>query len=72
MSTYHPPGVPWFEPWWTRIPAGSSGWAELRSFSERKEGFLKSHLKIHGEWKDCFLYAVLREEWESKDRAAAP
>ena len=35
-----------------------------------EQGFLKSHLKIHGEWKDCFLYAVLREEWESKGRAA--
>ena len=38
----------------------------------RKDGFLKSHQKIHGEWKDCFLYAMLREEWEFTERAAAP
>jgi RimJ/RimL family protein N-acetyltransferase len=44
----------------------------LRSSSERKEGSLKSHHKIHGEWKDCFLYAMLREEWESRERVVAP
>jgi len=28
--------------------------------------------QIHGEWKDCFLYAMLREEWESRERVVAP
>ena len=54
------------------MPENPASGRVLEKVGMRKEGFLKSHLKIHGEWKDCFLYAMLREEWESKERAAAP
>ncbi len=58
--------------WATCLPENPASGRVLEKVGMRKEGFLRSHLKIHGEWKDCFLYAMLREEWESKERAAAP
>ena len=54
--------------WATCLPENPASGRVLEKVGMRKEGFLKSHLKIHGEWKDCFLYAMLREEWGSKAR----
>jgi hypothetical protein len=54
--------------WATCLPENPASGRVLEKVGMRKEGFLKSNLKIHGEWKDCFLYAMLREEWESKER----
>jgi RimJ/RimL family protein N-acetyltransferase len=58
--------------WATCLPENPASGRVLEKVGMRKEGFLKSHLKIHGEWKDSFLYAMLREEWESKERVAPP
>ena len=57
--------------WATCLPENPASGRVLEKIAMRKEGFLRSHLKIHGEWKDCFLYAMLREEWEFRERAPA-
>jgi len=30
----------------------------------RKEGRLRKSYFVHGEWKDLFVYSILREEWK--------
>jgi hypothetical protein len=56
-------------------PAGSSPRCAQLQFAEtvcvleklgtRREGFPRQNLKIHGAWKDSFLYAILEDEWRS-------
>ncbi|MGA2266947.1 MAG: GNAT family protein [Bryobacteraceae bacterium] len=57
--------------WATSLPENPASGRVLERTGMRQEGFLRKHLKIHGEWKDCFLYAILREEWESQQRSPA-
>jgi RimJ/RimL family protein N-acetyltransferase len=35
----------------------------LQKIGMRREGFLVENLKIHGEWKSSFLFAMLAREW---------
>ena len=46
------------------VPVRSDG-PVLEKIGMRKEGCQRKSLKIHGVWRDCFLYAILREEWET-------
>ena len=49
--------------WATCLPENPGSARVLEKVGMRKEGFLVEHLKIHGVWKSCFLYAMLAEEW---------
>ena len=49
--------------WATCLPENPASARVLEKVGMRKEGFLVKHLKIHGEWMSCFLYAMLAEEW---------
>ena len=51
--------------WATCLPENPASARVLEKMGMRKEGFLVGHLKIHGEWKSCSLYAMLAEEWSS-------
>ncbi|MFY9728381.1 MAG: GNAT family protein [Bryobacteraceae bacterium] len=55
--------------WATCFPENPASARVLEKAGMRKEGFLTKNLKIHGEWKSSFLYAMLAEEW---NRAASP
>ena len=49
--------------WATCLPENPASARVLEKVGMRKEGFLVKNLKIHGEWKSSFLYAMLAEEW---------
>jgi len=36
----------------------------LDKIGMRQEGRLRQHARIRGEWRDSFLYAILRSEWD--------
>lgn len=47
----------------TCLPKNPASARVLERIGMRKEGLQLKNLKIHGAWHDCFLYAILREEW---------
>jgi RimJ/RimL family protein N-acetyltransferase len=56
--------------WATCLPENPASSRVLEKIGMRKEGFLLDKLRIHGEWKSCFLYAILDEEWSLAVSAA--
>lgn len=54
--------------WATCLPENPASARVLEKMGFRKEGFLKEYLKIQGVWKDCFLYAILQDEWKGRKR----
>ncbi|HCA48367.1 MAG TPA: GNAT family N-acetyltransferase [Armatimonadetes bacterium] len=44
----------------------------LDKIGMRQEGRLREHLMQRGEWRDSFLYAILRREWDATAGAARP
>ena len=51
--------------WATCLPQNPASARVLKKLGMRREGYLRQHLCIHGAWRDCFLYAMLREEWHA-------
>lgn len=49
--------------WATCLPENPASARVLEKAGMRREGFLVENLKIHSEWKSCFLYAILEREW---------
>jgi RimJ/RimL family protein N-acetyltransferase len=49
--------------WATCLPENPASIRVLEKAGMRREGLLSKHLKIHGEWRSCYLYAILDEEW---------
>jgi RimJ/RimL family protein N-acetyltransferase len=47
----------------TCLPENPASSRVLEKIGMRREGHHRGNLKIHGSWRDCFLYAILREEW---------
>jgi RimJ/RimL family protein N-acetyltransferase len=42
----------------------------LDKLGMRQEGRLREHVMMRGEWRDSYLYAVLRSEWQETQMAA--
>jgi RimJ/RimL family protein N-acetyltransferase len=42
----------------------------LDKLGMRQEGRLREHVMMRGEWRDSYLYAVLRSEWQQSRMAA--
>jgi RimJ/RimL family protein N-acetyltransferase len=57
--------------WANCLPENPASARVLEKAGMRKEGFLVRNLKIHGEWKSSFLYAILAEEWNEQKKIAA-
>ena len=53
--------------WATCLPENPGSARVLEKLGMRREGLQVRNLRIHGEWKSSFLYAILEDEW----RAAA-
>jgi RimJ/RimL family protein N-acetyltransferase len=51
--------------WASCVPENPASARVLEKNGMRREGCHRQNLKIHGEWKDCFLYAILAEEWRA-------
>lgn len=51
--------------WASCLPGNPASARVLEKVGMRREGLRKRNLKIHGEWKDSLLYAILAEEWQS-------
>ena len=49
----------------TCLPENPASARVLEKIGMRKEGNQVKNLKIHGNWHDSFLYAILRKEWET-------
>ena len=56
--------------WATCLPENPASARVLEKAGMRREGFLIKNLKIHGDWKSSYLYAMLAEEWNA--RASEP
>jgi ribosomal-protein-alanine N-acetyltransferase len=51
--------------WASCLPGNPASVRVLEKLGLRREGLRKRNLKIHGEWKDSFLYAILADEWQT-------
>ena len=51
--------------WACCLPENPASARVLEKLGMRREGFRKQNLKIHGEWKDSYLYAILADEWRT-------
>ena len=51
--------------WATCLPENPASARVLEKLGMRKEGFQVENLKIHGEWKSSYLYAMLAREWRA-------
>jgi [ribosomal protein S5]-alanine N-acetyltransferase len=49
--------------WATCLPENPASLRILEKAGMRREGFQRKNLLVHGEWKDSWLFARLREEW---------
>jgi len=54
--------------WACCLPENPASARVLEKAGLRREGHRKRDLKIHGDWKDSFLYAILAEEWSERRR----
>jgi [ribosomal protein S5]-alanine N-acetyltransferase len=52
--------------WATCLPENPPSARVLEKVGMRQEGFLVRNLRIHGEWRSSFLYAILADEWREK------
>jgi RimJ/RimL family protein N-acetyltransferase len=51
--------------WACCVPANTASARVMEKAGMRFEAHLKLNLRIHGEWHDSLLYALLAEEWEA-------
>lgn len=49
--------------WACVAPVNAASCRVLEKAGMRREGHSLRNLRIHGEWMDSYLYAILREEW---------
>jgi [ribosomal protein S5]-alanine N-acetyltransferase len=49
--------------WASCLPENPASGRVLEKLGFRREGLLRQNLRIHGEWRDSHLYAVLASEW---------
>jgi RimJ/RimL family protein N-acetyltransferase len=49
--------------WASCLPGNPASVRVLEKLGLRREGLRIRNLKIHGEWRDSYLYAILAEEW---------
>jgi [ribosomal protein S5]-alanine N-acetyltransferase len=49
----------------TCLPENPASARVLEKLGMRKESYQVANLKIHGVWRDSYLYAILRSEWQA-------
>jgi RimJ/RimL family protein N-acetyltransferase len=49
--------------WASCLPENPASARVLEKLGFRREGLLRRNLRIHGMWRDSWLYAVLADEW---------
>ena len=54
------------------LPENPASARVLEKLGFRREGLLRQNLRIHGEWRDSQLYAMLAGEWAAPAPGAAP
>jgi len=52
--------------WATCLPENPASARVLEKVGFRREGLMREALRIHGQWRDAFLYAMLSTEWDSR------
>jgi ribosomal-protein-alanine N-acetyltransferase len=51
------------------MPRNAASLRVMEKVGARKEGFAERYLQIAGAWEDHVLFAVTREEWDSREKA---
>ena len=51
--------------WASCLPENPASARVLEKLGFRREGLLRQNLRIHDEWRDSYLYALLAAEWEA-------
>ena len=49
--------------WACAAPANAASARVMEKAGMRREGHIRQNLRIHGEWHDSLVYAMLAEEW---------
>ena len=49
--------------WASCLPENPASARVMEKLGFRREGLLRQNLRIHGEWRDSYLYALLASEW---------
>ena len=49
--------------WASCLPENPASARVLEKLGFRREGLLRQNLRIHGAWRDSWLYAILADEW---------
>jgi ribosomal-protein-alanine N-acetyltransferase len=57
--------------WASCLPENPASARVLEKLGFRREGLLRQNLRIQGQWRDSYLYAVLATEWATYTRAHA-
>jgi RimJ/RimL family protein N-acetyltransferase len=57
--------------WATCLPENPASSRVLERLHFRREGLLREGLRIHGEWRDAQLYALLAAEWSRLHTSAS-
>ncbi len=57
--------------WATCMPENPASARVLEKNGFRREGYLREALKIQGDWRDVYLYAILRREWQDRSRLSS-
>jgi [ribosomal protein S5]-alanine N-acetyltransferase len=50
--------------WASCLPENPASGRVLEKLGFRREGLLRQNLRIHGQWRDSYLYAILAAEWD--------
>lgn len=56
--------------WASCLPENPASVRVLEKVGFRREGLLRQNLRIHGEWRDSYLYALLATEWKDRSEGA--
>jgi [ribosomal protein S5]-alanine N-acetyltransferase len=58
--------------WACAVPANRASPRVMEKAGMRREGHMRQNLRIHGEWQDSLVYAMLAEEWAAGEAAPVP
>jgi len=56
----------------TADPRNKASWKALENAGFKKEGVLRKHFYCRGEWRDEYMYSILREEWKEPKILGTP
>lgn len=57
--------------WATANAENERSWRVMERIGMQREGYLRQHRLVRGEWRDNVLYAILAQEWQAQQQSGA-